>query len=1136
MTGYAPEEVQAAVEKLVLSSIRRPYDTLGVRRTDLSFNDIQQAAAGVFILYPNAPFYVLWLGVQRLGDSIAAEAKLIDQLLETIAATGLYVLPVEDVSALFNAKAALQELGTAAGGRAGVFSDITKAPAFQRYSDNIQQFLAGPGGNVKNKGAIVQTPQQARSAIPALLTQLEEAHASLLAKVTGIVGGIEDYNKVSLPAVVSSSVLSNAASLVGADAAALEALTPTDRLSLIRQTVLDVLATRAVVTTFGSFSGPSDYYTLDGLGRPFSDALRLAEPAVAVSTKGGGVAIIAGVSDQLTVAVDGGAPFSILLNPSVLAHLDGQAEDSTFVIADGTQAPVVGAAVLNNNKLKVKVDGVSFTATLTPSAPATPAVLTGTGDTTTAGWYGAAGALDTTVFNLVVDGTASYSVTFAAPADATAMLAQLNAVINATGAQHRAVASIAGIRLVLTSVNKGSPASLGVFDGTANAVLGFTANQGARGVFPTRTAEQVAVDIQAALPAGVVAEGYYAPLEYSGQFNIPAGVDQTWTIPVLGAADLVALGITPNRDSAHVLSGPNAGFYPITAVTPNTITVTGTTVLEALAVTEVGPSSRRVRIRCNAPATQLPLETTLQAYGDDPASLAGLSVLGFFTGLVSRCTRTTCDLVAADISSKTRAVVATSAPTNSLDSVPGRTEPLAPTRVTFAAAAALGTQAFVGTTLTMTVTALTKGGSTKVGHILVLRGGPQTGQWYTVTTINGSAAAGTHLLAVGDILVATGTLPGSPNSGVPLELGPAVAGNKYDVVNVIDGPNSGQYFVQSPGPTPLDVVLQQTLPLTFQGPVALDMVVSYGKLVLLLKSINKTTESQLLITGSGSILFFSTSSTSTRGFTPWFQLPAIPRGLQAGDILETYATDYKLPSARYAIQGVNGKVIQLSPSIPSQTSWQFTVQPPPFGRLRVGTMNDYGAVRLLLQAWLARPENQPLFFTNFNRLVNPLLVNTNPTAVQVGTALNSLKQFYSFLLAVQATASSAPVTQALDAILAEFTVEPVPTVAALLQSFLEKGSARAADLLLAGQFSLFFGLTVDGASYAGAFQEAARAVAMNDLPVRRINRAEAQSGQLIAQMQSPDYEYTAASINEGLQGEQVNPPGNFGEPSNFGKT
>lgn len=996
MATYTSEEIQAVVEKLVMSTIRRPYDTLGVRRTDISFNDVQEAAAGVFILYPNAPFYVLYLGTQRLNDVIAAEVVVLDQLLAAIDACGRNVLPVEDVTSLFNAQAALQELGGAS--RQGAFADITKAPAYQRFSANVDAFLAGPGLTVKSAGNIVQTPQQARSVIPGLLDQLREQHERLLTKVRGIAGGMEDYNKVNLPSVVSTSVLTNSARLVGADADALNVLTPTERLALIRQTVLDVLAVRSVVTTFGSFAGPSDYYTLDGIGLPFSDTTREATPAKLVAEFAGAAGIIAGVSDELIFGVDGEAPFSILLNPSQMAQVEGYRDDSVFVIGNGATPTDPGYTTPNNNVVKVSVGGTVYTATLTVS----PDINT------------------------------------------------------------------------------------------------------------PRTAEQVAAEIQAAMPAGVTVEGYYSPLRFTGLMDVPAGVDQTWTLTLLGSSDLVALGITTS-DTARMMDGPDAGtIYPITAVTPDTIAVTGTTTGSTGTTIEIGRANRKVRIRLSDPATQLPIEQTLATVGDTPASLNALETLGFYPGVVFSCKRTTADLVAADINTKTAAITAGTELIFTKENFGARTDILDPNKLILSNARAVGSQTFTGPVLTYIVSSVTKAGSVAVGDVLVLRDGPNPDEFYTVATINGSAAAGAHALAIGDVLVANGSVTGTPISGVACELGPSITGNKYDVFQVLSGPNADTFFVQSQGDTPLDFFLQTPIPFFRDGAAAIDMRVSFGGMYLSSTSKNKTTESEISISGSASNFYFSTSTTG-KGTTPWFQLPALPRGLQAGDVLETYPTDYKTPSASYRITSVGTpRVIGLQPDIPCGVSWQFTVQPPPFARLRVGTMNDYVSVKEQLDSWLLLPENQESFFTNVNRLINPLLVNENPTAVQVGTALASVRSFYGVLLADQ---SEQP-EEALDTIIDAFTVQPVDAVDTLLQSFREKGSNRATDLLLSGAFASFFGLTVDGSSYAGAFQEAVRDVAMSDLPVRRFERPDVQSSALVGQAQSPDFEYSPDNITE----------------------
>ena len=1152
--AYTDDEIQAAVTKLVLSTISTPYDTLGVRRTDLSFSDIQQAAAQVFVLYPNAPFYVCWLGVQRLGDQITAEAALLDQLVAALQAVGRQVLPVTDVSPLFNAQSALQSLGTAT--RSSTFSNVNQAPAFAQFSASVQTFLGTTGQAVKSNGDIVQTPQQARGVIPGLVTQITAAHAALVASVTGLAGGIVDYGNVNLPAIVAQSVIANSAALLGADATALQALTPDARLALVRQTVLDVLTTQAAVQTFGSFAGPSDFYPLTGTGSTFSDMQHLATPALAQANKSGGVAIISGVSDDLNVTDSGGAPFDLLLNPSVLAELDGTADDSTFVIGDGTSpAAGVGFATPTNNVFKVRLDpsGTIYTANLTLSGGATAALMTGTGDLSSSSLYGPSGSLNGAGFSIVVDSVQTYTFFFFEPADVTALLSQINQVTQLGG--HVVTASSVGNRLQLVTASVGTGASILVGNGTSNSLLGVTSGQLAKGTGATlRTADQVAADIQAAMPAGITADAYYSPLNFSGPMDIPAGTHPTFTLTGGAVSDLVGLGVKAVGYTVHVLAGPNAGIYPITAVTSTSVTVTGTFAAGPGTVLEIGPVNRRVRVRATSPSTQLPIELTITVFGDTPASRGSLNTLGFFNGLFSQCRLTTPDQVAANINGSSGTIVADTATIPVLEAVVCRSDILNGNQVTFARGSVTGSAAFAGTTLTFAVTAAPSSSPlyvpyaplVDVGDVVVLRDGMNPGAFYTVTSVNGLTAGGPWPSA-GAVLAATGTVAGTATTGVNAEVGPSITASKYQVVSLfadpngassLPGPNGGDYFVSGQGATPIDVLLVKSLPLARSGAGPVTMGGSFGNMFLTLASKNTTAQSGLVLQGTAAGLFFTAVPHTQLGSSPWFKLPSIPRGLQGGDVFEYYPTDYTTPSASFVIQQVIAglNVIQVSPDVPDGLVLSFTTQPVPFGRLRVGVMNDFGAVQGLFNAWLANSVNQPLFFQNFNRLINPLLANQNPTAAQVGAALNSLLSLYAFLTAAQATAQGQPMAQTLDSINKTFTIEPVAAVDTLIASFIAKGSDKAVDTLLSGSFTGFFGLSAEGSSYAGAFQAATRSVAMNDLPVSRYNRPETQGSSLVAQTASPDYEYTGASLNENLGGPQVDPPQITGTPSNYGTT
>jgi len=1056
MTGFSDDEIQSVVTSLVQSTIARPIDALGVRRVDISFNDIQQAAGGVFLLYPNSPFYVVALGAARALDLVTSEELLVIQLLDAVAACGRRVLPIQDVSTLFNAQAALQELQSAAAAREASFADITSLPAYQRFSSNVSAFLSGPGQTVKDGGEIVQTPQEAQAAIPALVTQLQSAHTDLVTAVTQLAAAIADFNSLNLPSVVASSVIGNAQTLVGQSATTMNALTPTQRLEQVRQTVLNLLASLGIVATFGSFQKPSEFLSITGTGFSFADATHPANPAVLTSDHGGAFGVITGTNDTLTATLDGGSPVSITLAPSPLAELDSGLDESFFVFGDGTQPIQSGGGIPNNNTFKFRVNGSPFLVVFPPSSVPSSASLTGSTDVTVGGLYGGGGSLNGKTFIITVDGAVTYTVHFSSPANSAALLSQINAVTH-TGSAHDAVATLSGVNLELTSVNNGPNATLLMGNGSSNTLVGFTNGQSAAGANNPLSAAFLASLTNPVLPAGVVAEAF-------------------------------------------------------------------------------GSSPQKFRLRCTDPTTQLAPEVSLQVYGDDGPSKNCLATLGFANGQISVCRRSTADEVAADITSKAvgYSAVATFVATAGEDSLSAYST--SQNEITLTRVRMTGNTTFVTTTLTFTVQGLQVPGVVNVGDVIALRDGP-TISYYSVTTVNGAAPTGVQLNA-GDVIVATGTLAGTATPGVAADLGAPLAGAKYDSVDILTGPNIGTYYVLSGGSTPLDVVLQSNLPVFIPSSTP---TASYGQMHIVFSSLLAEVASSITIDGNCGPLFFSSPPGSAVGTSNWFKLPQVPRALQAGDLLQYYSTQYNAPDASYGITTVDSAnlLIKLDSPFPNGLNVDFAMNiVPPFGRLRVGKLEDYGSFQAEINTWLANTVNSSTFFSDMNRKINPLLVNDAPTVSQVNDAAQILNQLYGVLSIGGAAATAQPTSGTIEETLTLYSTETqkVPQVDTLIQSFIEKGCDRAVDILVSGQFSAFFGLTIDEASYAGTFQQASRSVAMNDLPIRKFNRSEVTTGRLLGQTQSPDFEYAANGVNEQLQGEQVAPPVDFGTPSNFGTT
>ena len=1122
VTGYTQDEINAVVQQLVLSSITTPIDTLGVRRSDLSFNQFQQTAAGLFVLYPNAPYYVLYLGVQRIRDQVTAEATIITQLLAAIAATGMRVTPVTDISPLFAAQSALQNLAAAAANRTSSIGSVSTAPAYQQFSSSVSSFLSGPGQNVKSNGQIVMTPQQAKAAIPGLLNQLQTAHAAVVSSIELIVEGIDNYNSISLPSIVSTSVLQSAAALIGNSATTLNSLTPAQRLTEVRQVVLNLIASKTAVDTFGTINQASDFYTLTGTGMPYSDAQHLATPAMAVGDVTGAMGIITGVTDLLLLALDGQTTVSLTLPPSVMAELDGQGSDLSFFVGDGTHP-----AIAHNNSFKLAItnSGVTtkYTCPLTLSTVGPPAVartadqlaadinavlpaaveaqgyysplkysgriiVTHAGPTAT--WtlpsYGSPPMYLSNLFALgVAPGDTVYSGgnfftiltvdpmgTFITTAVAGAPLGTVNAQI---GPLHRKLKIIC----VSPTTQLAAATNIQVYaDDAASTgclqMLGLVAGMNTS-CAPT-TPDVVAAYINA--NTALVNAGTYVSSLYTGSGHGSVTNAQVLTLTeaeTLGSQSFATTTIT----------------YTVTALTvPGQVSVGDTLVCRSGS----NPGSYYTITSINGDTSALGHQLTLGDVVVGTGTVAGAAASDVDVEFGPTIVISPYDIVTVAGPNANQGVYTVASQ--------GAT-PLDVNLVTSLTSPASGS---VPSTFTATYgkRSLTLASLNTTTASEVLASGNAAGLFFSVATpIEATATASATSFLSTTLTFTVGSMSGPTGS--------ASVGDSLNTTNASSGA-SACYTVQTinGSATPEDHVLANG-----------DVIVANGT-----------------IGGPVSSTAKFTRPFTQLGTTPWFQLPSIPNGLSSGDLMEVYPTQYNSPSVTYEIEqvitGIN--VIEISPDIVDGTNWTFTPQPVPFARLRVGIVNDYTAVQALMQSWLNNAVNQPLYFTNMNGLINPLLTSDNPTVAQVGTATNAVNALWGFLQGAEATALNQSPAQAIDTILGEYSVEVVSVVDTMVTSFSNQGCDRAVDILLSGDFATFFGLTMDGASYSGAMQEAARSVAMNDLPVSKVNRPEQQNGVIQSTSVTADPEYPSNLAAETVGGAQPEIPGSYGQPTGWAST
>lgn len=355
--NYTSEEIEAAVTKLVRASVRRPYGKLGTRELNVTFNDMQDAAAGVFLTVPAAPYYVIFLATERVTASVNTAVGLAGELLSVIDALNRRVTPIESLSALTNARVALDALGAASASRAQGFNSIEAVPAFQRYMANTQKFLDDSSSNVRVNGEIVSTPQEARAALPGVVRSLKAAHETVVEQMEWLSVALQDYEDLNLGPLLMESIVQNARSVLEGRIEELEALDPAARNTIVRDVTLDLLAGRATVKGFGSITAPTLFVQMEGAGAVYTDEVRVGTPARYTHFQTGPYIVLPG-ADELDFLVDiDQAPVKLQLPHSYIATIESVVPEPYNFYGTGNPHPDAPAVDPSNYVLNFEISG-----------------------------------------------------------------------------------------------------------------------------------------------------------------------------------------------------------------------------------------------------------------------------------------------------------------------------------------------------------------------------------------------------------------------------------------------------------------------------------------------------------------------------------------------------------------------------------------------------------------------------------------------------------------------------------------------------------------------------------------------------------------------------------------------------------
>lgn len=1123
--GYTDEEINTSVSSLIRTQLRRPSTALGTPDIQTTFSDVQEAASGIFLLNPVAPFYVIELAARRLAESLQLEAKTIDSLVFDLQVTGKKVFPVDNLNQLSNAKVALFELENAVTNRSVTFNNVTTSPAFQRFQANVNAFLSDYGSNVKSNGVIVPTPQQAKSAIPGLLSTLKKQHAATKDNVSLLIQALADFNDLNLPAMAAGGVISRSRETIARLVATLQAKDPTARLEDLRQSVLDLLSTKAAISQVGNFKVPGAFFDIAGPASPFSDSAHPANAAVLDADNYAPYNI--STATDLSISLEGAAPFTVTLSKALFARADGilfESYQSTptvvSTLAGPFNIPVFPAPPtlltfyvydIPSDQF-IQVDAVLLTG---PAVPATQVVIDINNAFTAAGVnYSAAG-----VGPITISGGAPGSKIAVGGANGNSIVG-----FTITGGYRFTSVTNAGV----TGAN---PQNFNIFLGT-NDLFDLTLQdtvaktlrvvQVVLGAGLGRTAASIAGDIVAALQVANL-QAQYTSVSLGGHVRIialdPGSIPKitigqgtangtlgfTTGATYQGTDDNKNLSITINGGppfthtfTAGLFSAKNIADELTLALAPNfTATHTGGATRESVSISYVGVAP--------------PTFTATMVFPSGPGNTAAFSVLGLLTDVSFSARSNTARQVAKDINAKSQLIEASTkvVPVPGGENVLIRSEPTDPSRLVVYKQRGSGPVTLPGPPLTIQVT-LQDATTVLIGDILAIRDGVNISTKWTITAISSN------------LVTAVGTFPTAVAGQCTYEIGhdftvgltPITVGG---VIKVLTGTGKNTYVITKIGPVPAQVLpFEFEVDLIVAGfadpkllPSFMTGTIGFEKLTV--ASLDTTTASKVEISGPAAGIFFTAPPGVAFGTTPWVKLPSKVSGLDVDDLLELYSVNYAVPTAVFMINSVEATVIGLTTPISSVQAISFNQTVPPFARLRSLAYQKYATLNTNLTSWLDLVQNQDTYFKEMSRLINIVIQESNPTVSQIQSALSALILFRDVLL----IANSSNPTNTLESFLNTYAVARVDIVDELIRTYREKGSGRAIDILLTGQFSAFFGLDVHDVSYSGAMLSQMREIAQKDIPISKIGRKLSTTSKVISSIESPDYEYdTSDTANQ----------------------
>ena len=271
--SYTEIEIEAAVRALVSDEFGRSETSAGTLDGERDYRALRDRALCVFLLNPDAAYYVFGLAVARFRERLELVRNQGEALRRLARSLGTRVEGLCETSGLAGAHAALGRVEGASGALGGAPS----RGALRQFERHVDRFLGETARRLGTQGAPMLA-EEARASLADAVAEFRAARDDVTERAGWLSHSLAEYRALELPGELSDRVMTRARTVLKEWSDRLRKLDERERLGLVREVTLDVIAAKVVIQRFAS--GFTAHDEVRGTATLVVDAEHPGEPAV----------------------------------------------------------------------------------------------------------------------------------------------------------------------------------------------------------------------------------------------------------------------------------------------------------------------------------------------------------------------------------------------------------------------------------------------------------------------------------------------------------------------------------------------------------------------------------------------------------------------------------------------------------------------------------------------------------------------------------------------------------------------------------------------------------------------------------------------------------------------------------------